>query len=163
VSPRLAQTWWAGLDQPSAYIGMTRRQVKTCPTLLGSLVRVASPVGQPAPRAFVDPEQLTTSPKFQALGRFVLCPSLSPLDGSLGLRGGRSGAAGADRRGQELSQRLRQREVDVLLADPLLADRGAVAVLEVLDALLDHVFRGARPGGDQHGLGPVEPLRSDLG
>ena len=34
--------------------------------------------------------------------------------------------------------------------------------LEVLDALLDHVLRGAGAGRDQDGLGPVEPLAADL-
>ena len=52
--------------------------------------------------------------------------------------------------------------MDVLLADPLLLDRRAEALLEVLDALLHDVLGGARAGGDQDGLGALEPRRARI-
>ena len=83
-------------------------------------------------------------------GQLTLLPK-DAFDSSLGLGG------------QEFAEGLGQGEVDVLLADPLLLDRGAVAFLEVLDALLHHVLRGAGAGGDQDRLDPFEPRGVDLG
>ena len=64
---------------------------------------------------------------------------------------------------EELAERPGQGEVDALLADPLLDDRGAELDLEIADALLDHVLGGAGAGGDQDGLGPVEPAGPEVG
>src|SRR5438034_10169741 len=43
-----------------------------------------------------------------------------------------------------------QREAHMLLAHGPALDRGAVAVLQVGHALLDHVLRRAGPGGDEN-------------